>query len=74
MTIDGKLLAEPYVRAVDRDHTIRTWKRLGPGRYFVMGDHRNDSCDSRVWGPVPRSAFVGPVVATYWPPSDWSIP
>lgn len=73
VTIDGKLLSEPYIRAVDRDHTTKTWNRLGPGQYFVMGDQRDNSCDSRVWGPVARSAFIGPVVATYWPPTDWSI-
>ena len=72
--IDGKRVSEPYITAANRDDTTKTWPQLGPGQYFVMGDHRNDSCDSRIWGTVPRSAFVGPVVATYWPPTRWSIP
>jgi signal peptidase I len=74
VTIDGRTLSEPYVSPANRDHLTRTWPRLGPGQYFVLGDNRAHSCDSRVWGPVPRAAFIGPVVATYWPPTDWSIP
>jgi signal peptidase I len=38
-----------------------------PGHWFMMGDNRGDSDDSRFWGPVPTSWIVGPAVATYWP-------
>jgi signal peptidase I len=72
--VDGRRLDEPYVDPRDRDSETHTWPRLGPGQYFVLGDNRADSCDSRTWGPVDRSAFVGPVVATYWPPTRWSVP
>ena len=66
--IDGRALSEPYLDARERDRTTRVWGRVAPGRYFVMGDNRIDSCDSRRWGTVPRSAIVGRVIATYWPP------
>jgi signal peptidase I len=71
--LNGRRLSEPYVAPGDRDSITRSWPRLGKAEYFVMGDNRADSCDSRTWGPVPRSAFVGPVVATYWPPARWSV-
>jgi signal peptidase I len=65
--VDGKRLAEPYVDPSRRDRLTRTWPRVGAHAYFVMGDNRADSCDSREWGTVPRSSLIGPVVATYWP-------
>jgi signal peptidase I len=37
------------------------------GNYFVLGDNRSNSCDSRAWGLVPRDSIVGRVVAVYWP-------
>jgi signal peptidase I len=45
-------------------HTIT----IPPGRYFMMGDNRGDSDDSRFWGPIPESWMVGEVFFTYWPP------
>jgi signal peptidase I len=72
--VNGRKLGEPYVDPNDRDTLTKTWPRLGPGQYFMMGDNRVDSCDSRTWGPVSRSAFIGPVVATYWPPNRWTVP
>jgi signal peptidase I len=71
--IDGRKLAEPYLDLHYRDSVTKRWPRLGPKQYFVMGDNRIASCDSRTWGPVARSSFIGPVVATYWPPWRWTI-
>jgi signal peptidase I len=63
-------LAEPYLsaaaRLADTSHFGQTWRPKNG--YFMLGDNRPDSCDSRVWGSVPRSALVGPVIFTYWPP------
>ena len=42
--------------------------RIPPGDYFMMGDNRGKSDDSRLWGPVPQSWFIGEAFMTYWPP------
>jgi signal peptidase I len=46
---------------------IKRITRVVDGRYFLQGDNRGASCDSRVWGTVPKSSLIGRVVATYWP-------
>ena len=70
VSIDGRPLREPYVDPKLRDTTTGTW-HVPAGRYFFMGDDRMHSCDSRMWGSVPRSSLVGPVLFTYWPPTSW---
>jgi signal peptidase I len=42
--------------------------KIPAGHWFMMGDNRGESDDSRFWGPVPTSWIIGPAVATYWPP------
>ena len=65
--IDGRKLDEPYVEPALRDERTGQWPRIPPGHYFMMGDNRSHSCDSRSWGTVPRENLIGPVVLTYWP-------
>lgn len=66
--VDGKRLDEPYVDSERRGvGPQRTW-RVPSGRYFVMGDNRAESCDSRTWGALPRENLIGPITLTYWPP------
>jgi signal peptidase I len=68
--IDGKRLIEPYVKPARRDTgTSYPKRKIPPGMYFMMGDNRRQSCDSREWGPVPRKNLVGEVFAVYWPPN-----
>jgi signal peptidase I len=46
---------------------------IPPGHYFMMGDNRGSSDDSRFWGPVPRDWIIGQAFATYWPPKRVGI-
>jgi signal peptidase I len=66
--IDGHPLKEPYIQPQARDHQSGTWK-VPAGSYFFMGDNRNESCDSRTWGSVPRKNLIGEVFFVYWPPN-----
>ena len=72
--VDGRRLSEPYVDPVRRDWITKTWPRIPAHAYFVMGDNRAASCDSRDWGTVPRKNLIGPVVATYWPFGRLGLP
>jgi signal peptidase I len=64
--VDGRRLPEPYVQRERRDSRSGSWT-VPDGKYFLMGDNRAQSCDSREMGAVARSALIGPVVARYWP-------
>jgi signal peptidase I len=65
--IDGLLLRESYVK--QRDTLSRPRVKIPTDSYYVLGDNRASSCDSRYWGPLPRADIIARVIATYWPPS-----
>jgi signal peptidase I len=66
LTVDGERVSEPYVQPTSRGRESGRW-RVPAGRWFLLGDNRLDSCDSRRWGAVPSSSLQGPVLARYWP-------
>lgn len=70
LRINGRLYAEPYPR--EPGTYFGTWV-LGPGEYFVLGDNRDVSRDSHVWGPVRRAAIRGQAMLVYWPPGEWAL-
>jgi len=72
ISINGKPLAESYVDPRFRDRGSGTW-HVPVGGYFFLGDDRIHSCDSRMWGSVPRRNLIGPVLLTYWPPNRISL-
>ena len=70
---NGKRQRDPYVSDscagdIGRGCNLRTPIEIPPGHWFMMGDNRGESDDSRFWGPVPRQWIIGDAFATYWPP------
>jgi signal peptidase I len=71
---NGKLQKEPFINDTCKNDegtgcTFPTAITVPPGHYFMMGDNRGESDDSRFWGPIPKSWIIGGAFATYWPPS-----
>ena len=77
--VDGRVyvneqpLPDDYVAAEFRSHDDWGPQVVQQGYYFVMGDHRNNSSDSRDWGEVPKKYVVGKVKVRWWPLQDARI-
>ena len=70
--LSGGLLEEPYLDGLftaGRDGDREWW--MGPDEYFVLGDNRSDSHDSRAFGPVDQRLILGRVWFRSWPPRSW---
>lgn len=72
--INGVELNEPYINEPCEPSRCpnRTWV-LGEKEYFVMGDNRNHSSDSRSFNQITRDRIIGEALVRYWPPEDWAI-
>jgi signal peptidase I len=69
--LNGKRQKEPFIRPCAGGAGECDFPRevtIPAGTYFMMGDNRGSSDDSRYWGPVPRKWIVGAAFGTYWPP------
>jgi signal peptidase I len=71
--VNGQELRESYLRPQYLDHQNYPALLVEPGHYFVLGDHRNSSNDSRSWGTVARSFIYGKAVLVYWPVNRFGI-
>ena len=69
--VNGKPLPEPYVLPGYLDHQTYPPVHVEPDHYYVLGDHRDSSNDSRVWGTVDRRYIYGKAVFVYWPFSEF---
>jgi signal peptidase I len=65
--VNGARLDEPYVPGAYRDRQSMLPKTVEADNYFVLGDHRSSSNDSRAWGTVERKYIYGKAVFVYWP-------
>ena len=71
--VNGKALSEPYIPQEYRDTRSLDAMVIPPNEYYVMGDHRSISLDSREFGPVDRDLIYGKAAFIYWPTQDVGV-
>jgi signal peptidase I len=73
--LNGKREKDPYIRPCggSSECNFPTPIKIPAGHWFMMGDNRGESDDSRFWGPVPTGWVIGGAIATYWPPDRIGI-
>jgi signal peptidase I len=69
--VNGVALDEPYLDQPTTDNVAPT--TLGPDDYYVLGDNRGNSADSRYYGPLHRDHIVGTAFLSLWPPEDFGL-
>jgi len=70
VTVNGVQLDEPYIKAATPEN--QTWT-VPADQFFVMGDNRPNSSDSRRWEHLPRTDIIGQAWVVYWPPQEWQL-
>jgi len=70
VSVNGQTLTEPYIAAAP--NYPGEWN-VPNGYLFVLGDNRNDSSDSHVWGFLPIQNVIGKALLIYWPPTQWAM-
>jgi signal peptidase I len=71
---NGVLQKEPFIRACGTGPDCNMREITVPkDMYFMMGDNRGESDDSRYWGPVPRAWIIGDAFVSYWPPNHMGL-
>ena len=70
VSVNGTPLSEPYINAAP--NYSGEW-RVPAGSLFVLGDNRNDSSDSHMWGYLPEHNVIGKALLIYWPPPEWAM-
>jgi signal peptidase I len=75
VVLNGKRQKESFIAPCGAGEGCNMPKAITipPGHYFMMGDNRGQSDDSRFWGPVPKKWIIGGAFATYWPPKRIGI-
>ena len=68
--VDGIALNEPYISGPPSYVESRV---LRTDEYLVLGDNRNNSSDSHIWGVLPRENIIGKSIFRYWPPEKWGL-